>query len=332
MRTSIASLSLALAVALPLRAQQGSPAACPTGNEDIRTVALSALVQVDNDQVLPTLKKVLERRDVCSIPLRRQALSFLTRKSFGDQTDTFLDVARKDASDEVRRYAIQQIARTSSDRSIAILDSIINKSEELESRDVALRALAQESAPAARESVRRVAENATVPLDLRMRAVSALGNGRHSADDGAYFIALYGKAQQPELREAIMRAIVNQHSAESTNFLLGIARDKGRDLETRRQALYVVGQAIRNNDSGTSAGIDLPKLLSLYDDFSGQLEMQDRAIDMISQRQESAATDKLLDIAKNEKNIELRRKALLRVGQRRDPRVREFLLQVLAQQ
>ena len=37
----------------------------------------------------------------------------------------------------------------------------------------------------------------------------------------------------------------------------------------------------------------------------------------------------LVENSKTEPNIELKRKAILRVGQRRDPRVRDFLLEVL---
>ena len=58
--------------------------------------------------------------------------------------------------------------------------------------------------------------------------------------------------------------------------------------------------------------------------------MQDRVIDVIAQYQATAVTDKLLDIAKSERNQDLRRKAVMRVGQRRDPRVRDFLVDMLS--
>jgi hypothetical protein len=76
--------------------------------------------------------------------------------------------------------------------------------------------------------------------------------------------------------------------------------------------------------------VDLASVIRLYDDFAGQVEMQDRVIDVIAQYQASAVTDKLIEIAKSERNQELRRKAVMRVGQRRDPRVREFLIDVLS--
>ena len=164
---------------------------------------------------------------------------------------------------------------------------------------------------------------------MRARAVRYLSSGRRTPDDTPYLIGLYAKANHPDLRDAILRSIAEQRSSDATSWLLGIARDRTKDIEVRRQALSAVGQSVRAND-GSAAGIDLEGVIGLYDDFAGQMEMQDRALDVIAQRPETVATDKLLQIARTETNPELRRKAIVRVGQRRDPRVREFLLEVLA--
>ena len=50
-----------------------------------------------------------------------------------------------------------------------------------------------------------------------------------------------------------------------------------------------------------------------------------------AQRKETEVTDKLLAIAKTEKNPELRRKAISWLTQRKDPRVKQFLLDLLSQ-
>jgi hypothetical protein len=51
---------------------------------------------------------------------------------------------------------------------------------------------------------------------------------------------------------------------------------------------------------------------------------------VLSQRQsDRAAMDKLFDIAKNEKDAELRKKAIFWLGQSRDPRVQAFLLDLI---
>jgi HEAT repeat protein len=324
------SALLVIALASTARAQgDASPASCPSGGDDVRVAALSSLAQLDADQALPTMKQILERRDACSVTLRRQVLGFLARSRYGDQTDVFLTVARTDPSNDLRRSALQMLAQQNSDRGVSALDSIVFGSSDTELRDVALRSLSQQASPAARASVRRAVESASLPLEVRVRALNALSCCRRSPDETAYLIAFHAKADNPELRDAAMRAIAYQRTPEATSWLLGIARDKARDIEVRRQALSAIGQQVRAKD-GSSTGMDLKTLLGLYDDFAGQVEMQERALDVISQYSDTAATDKLLQVARTEPNVDLRRRAVQRVGQRRDPRVREFLMDILS--
>jgi HEAT repeat protein len=312
------------------RAQgDASSAGCPDGGNDVRIAALSSLAQLDADQALPTMKKILERRDPCSVTLRRQVLGFLSRSRSGDQTDVFLNVARTDPDKDLRRIAVQMLAQQNSDRGTSALDSLVFNSADTELRDAALRALSQQASPTARNSVHRAIELTSLPLEVRVRALNALACCRRTPDETAYLIAFHAKADTPELRDAAMRAIAYQRTPEATSWLLGIARDKSRDIEVRRQALSAISQSVRTKD-GSGAGMDLKTLIGLYDDFAGQVEMQERALDVISQYPDSAATDKLLQVARTEPNVDLRRRAVQRVGQRRDPRVREFLMDILS--
>ena len=57
--------------------------------------------------------------------------------------------------------------------------------------------------------------------------------------------------------------------------------------------------------------------------------MREQLIFVYSQRHEPAMVDKLFDIAKNEKDPELRKKAIFWLGQSRDPRVQQFLLDLI---
>ena len=324
------SAALLLALSSGAAAQvDASGRSCPGGADDVRTAALSGIAQLESDQVMPVLRKILDRRDDCSISLRRQVISMLTRSRYGDQTDALLGVARSDPSIEVRRAALNAISQWNTDRAAAALDSIVFSAGEPDLRDAALRALAQHTAPSARQSLHHAAELTTLPMDLRVRAISYTSSGRKYPDESQYLTNLYAKSDSPEIRDAVMRAVANQHAPESTAWLLSIARDKSRDIDHRRQALSAVAQAARSSDrSGTP--MDIKSLLGLYDDFAGQVEMQDRILDVIAQMPNVEATDKLLQVAKSETNVDLRRKAVLRVGQRRDPRVRDFLLDVLS--
>jgi hypothetical protein len=85
-------------------------------------------------------------------------------------------------------------------------------------------------------------------------------------------------------------------------------------MEMRKKALFWAGQG----------GTSMDKLTSLYSRMDSR-EMKDQMIFVFSQRRERAAFDKLMDIAKNDPDREARKKAMFWLGQSRDPRVAEFL-------
>jgi len=60
-------------------------------------------------------------------------------------------------------------------------------------------------------------------------------------------------------------------------------------------------------------------------------EMKEQLIFVYSQRREREAVDKLMSIAKNETDRELRKKAVFWLSQSKDPRVAEFLMQLINQ-
>jgi hypothetical protein len=140
-----------------------------------------------------------------------------------------------------------------------------------------------------------------------------------------YLMDLYGKTNGPELRQAIVRSLAYQRTSESMSWLMSIARDRNQEIELRQVALR---NAASSNGSG-SAALEIKELLAIYDEFARQPDMQEQLLDVLAQRPESAATDKLIQIASDEGNVSLRRRAVQRLGQRHDPRVHQFLLDMV---
>lgn len=328
MKKLIACTLLAAASSVTAGAQESR---CPSGNDDIRVSALASIAQVESDQVIPVLQKVLERRDECSVTLRRQAVQYLGRAREPERVDLLLRVARTDPSLDVRRAAVQVMAQMNNPRVAAALDSLLLGSSDTDMQEAVLRALANQSAPSARQSLHRVIES-SLPLELRIRAVTYMASGRRVEDETDYLRGQFNKATSQEMREALLRAIAYQRSPAAMGFLLGIARDKNQELELRRRSLSAVGQygTARDGYSGSSP-MELKDLLALYDEFAGQTEMQAQLLDVYGGRSETVVTDKLLQVAKDERNVDLRKRAVTRLGQRRDPRVREFLIALVNQ-
>lgn len=321
----------------------GNDNRCPTDDDAAKLIALNSLMQQDPDAVLPVLQKLLERRDNCSVSLRKRAVYMVAQTKEEERADILLRVASGDASTEVRRDAILMLSDVATERAARALDSILFSAADAEMRDRALSALSRHRSPAARVSIRRYAEQASVSTELRIRAVNYISNGRKAGDEVDYFRALFSRTASPELREALVQAVANQRTADRMPWLMSVVKDRRQEPEVRKRALYYVGQATQQTAQGASGqnmnvfstsgspsyAVDIKELIGLYEEFSEQPEMQDQLLWVYQQRREPEATDKLLQIAKSEKNPELRRKAITSLGQRKDPRVKQFLLDLL---
>ncbi|HEY9226887.1 MAG TPA: hypothetical protein VIP11_09590 [Gemmatimonadaceae bacterium] len=93
-----------------------------------------------------------------------------------------------------------------------------------------------------------------------------------------------------------------------------LVRDDNASLESRRQALFWLGQG------------NLPsrELTSLYETLK-PFELREHFTFVLSQREDDLALAKLMDIARNDRDIELRKRAMFWLGQSKDPRATKFL-------
>jgi len=299
--------------------QLGDESGCPSEDDDMRLAALQGLMQMESESALPILKQVLAKRGACSESLRKHAVFIVSQKHGDDAASLLLDVAQTDPSRDVRAEAIQWLGQSHSNRAAAALDSIASSATDEEILDKAIFALSQTRDDRATQTLRRIAQDARKPAHARGQAVFWLGQTRRDTDDLRFLRDLFGKTEDEELRGNIIQALAQARSSESMRWLLDLARDKALGLEARKNALFWAGQN----------GGDLRQLIGLYDELKGQEEIQDQLIFVYSQRRESEATEKLMDIASNDQNRELRKKAIFWLGQKRDPRVSKFLLDLL---
>ena len=101
-----------------------------------------------------------------------------------------------------------------------------------------------------------------------------------------------------------------------------LATNGNESVENRKKALFWAGQ---------SRGTSIAELTALYDRMNSR-EMKDQLIFVYSQRRDKEAVDKLMEIARKESDPELRKKAVFWLGQSKDPRAAEFLMQIINQQ
>jgi TolA-binding protein len=285
-------------------------------DEEMRLAALDGLLSMNADDAVPILKEVLKQHDACRVELRKKAVFLISQKRPSDVAQTLLDVARNDPDGDVRGDAVFWLSQTRSDVAVPLLDSILFTSRDEEVRKKAIFSLSQLASRSerARQSMRRAAEDEKMPDEIRGDAIFWLGNAR--LVDLSYFKELFHKTKDHSLREKILFAVQQSQSAEATAWLLELAGDKTVDAETRKNAIFNLGQR---------RSTDLNTLAAIYDKAKGEDEVQDQVIWVYSQRREPEAIDKLLAIAKTDPSVERRKQALFWLGQKKDPRVNALL-------
>jgi hypothetical protein len=139
-------------------------------------------------------------------------------------------------------------------------------------------------------------------------------SAREAAD---YFLGLARTANEQVARKAIVPAAL----ADSVTVwprLIELARDGERPTDVRKPALFWAGQC----------GTPTSDLLKLYRELHDP-ELERHMIFVISQRDDSAAIDGLIEIARSDPDHSMRKQAFFWLGQKDDPRVIQLLTSIL---
>ena len=286
-------------------------------DDDPRVAALNALLHMDAERAMPILRQVLARRDACSVGLRRKAVFLVSQKRSAETEGILLDIARRDPDGEVRQQAVFWMGQLNSERSTAMLDSILRSAEDPELREKAVFALSQQSSERAAGILRGVAEDTSFTMEVREKAVFWLGQ-RRSTESAQFLRGLFDRTRSNELREKILFSLSQMHGVGSDKWLLEIAGDEKHAIDVRKQAVF----------SASQARAPIPEMAALYDRVTNR-QVKEQIIFALTQYRETAAVDKLISIAKSDEDTELRKKAIFWLGQSRDPRAQQLLLDII---
>jgi HEAT repeat protein len=291
--------------------------ACDQEDQSVRAEALGALMQNDPATGRQMAVKILANRDDCSVPLRRNAVMLVASKHDDAAVATLLPVAKSDPSPMVRVSAVEYLVQQQSDAAVSAVIEVARSDTSSQMQRAAVRALSQSTNPRARAEVRTIIENNDANESLRMSAIDGFDRDRMTAEDVAWLRSVYARTASPRIKERILSAVGRVGGDANNQWLLALARNEDEPLESRTTALSHAG---RNMDVAT--------LVKLYD-ASSQRPIRQTVIELLSERKEPEALDKIVDIAKNGTDPTMRREAISILARSKDPRASKLLLQLV---
>jgi HEAT repeat protein len=340
------------AAASQLRAATAQGGSCDKEEMEVRASALSALVQVDPAETRPTLQKVLARTDECSVTLRRRAVYLLGRAGTEEAATDLLNVAKNDPDASVRSDAIGMVARSPGPTTVRTLEQLFAAATDETTRRSVVNALRSNGSPEARRVLRSFIEREELSDRLRSDAISALSRGwsggeawattltrsasiagqrvattvRDSArplsaeaeEDAAYLRNAYAKATSRPVKSAIISAVGRIGGRTNDQWLMGIVRNRDEQMSLRREAISRL----------RPAALSVEEIGRLFDALA-ERELRGGLVSQLANRDDVAATDKLIEIARSGTDPELRRMAIQALARKNDPRSTKLLLEMV---
>jgi len=296
----------------------GTNAPCDQEDIQVRTEALNALSQMDPASALPSLRKVLDRKDECNASLRRNAVFILARRNDAESSALLLTVAKTDPNTTVRSEAINYLARTSGDAGINALEEILKTEQDERIQRAAVRALMSSDNQRARASMRALIDRKDAPLNLRIEAINSLNTDRATQEDVKYLKDLYARADNDAMKRAVIDAVGRMGGAETDQWILAIARNNNESSSIRATAM---SRLYRSN-------ISVADLNKLYDTADSR-DIRQQIINILQGRKEPEASDKLVEIARSGTDINLRKQAINALMRKNDPRSAQLFEDIL---
>ena len=284
----------------------------------VRVEALNALSQMDAAAALPILRRVLERRDECLVELRRRAVFMLARRADAEGATLLISTARNDPNVNVRAEAISYLPRMPGDAGLTALEDILRNADDERIQRTAVRAIMSSDNPRARTSLRGLLERRDASETLRLQVLEAYSRERSTPDDAAYLRWLYPRSDSERMKSAIISALARIGGKDNQDWLAAVVRNTNESSQLRSAAL----QRLSRSD------IPVADIGRMYDAADSR-SMREQLISALASRKEPEATDKLIDIAKNSTDLEMRRLAINYLSRKNDPRATKLLMELI---
>lgn len=283
--------------------------------------AIFAALLGDNVDATPQLLDIARDQNR-PLETRRAALSGLGR-SDAPQLDkigsSLVQIATNEGDVQgVRTQALSVLARLDHGAGIQPLVQLASGNINSWIGRESMRVLSSSGDPRARQFLRSTSQRTDIPDDLQAVAIRGLGRNYVTGQDAALLRSLYPRLTGDRSREAVLASLAELGGTDNVQWLAGVVRDEKLASNVRRRALDYLARA----------GATTPSLLALYDPTPDP-QLRDALINVYSRISDKGATDKLVWIARNETNPQLKRRAISALSRSSDPTIRQALADII---
>jgi len=207
-------------------------------------------------------------------------------------------------------------------QSVALLESLIPASDSRTERKLmnsAMSAIAMHRDPAVDAALDRMLAQ-TQPEETRRQAAFWLGNarGRHGYES---LLRVLRDDPSDRVREHAIFALTQSKETDAVPTIVRIARDD-KSVRVRSQALFWLAQKASRqiSEEAIRAAIDQDP----------ETQVKEKAVFALTQVPNGDGVPLLIEVARNNRNAQIRKKAMFWLGQSKDPRAVKFFEDVLA--
>ncbi len=286
----------------PVRADQAD-------DEELKMLALNALVHSDPERALPLIEGVLNGAN--SLQLKRQAIFVLAQSPQPRAREILMSLAKGGGNPDLQRHAIRYIA-TGGKRgaSSAELREIYDSTQDVEIKKAVLQAWGQSGDMVNLLTVAGGNSVALADLELRKSAVNELGNAGAVQD----LWTIYQKEQNRDLKMSILSRLGSLGAADRLSDVI----KSEKDAEIRRRAIRSLG-SMRADKSAAA----LTDLYAREDD----VENKKAIISALGNQNNGEA---LVAIARKETNMTMKREIVSRLSNMtRNKAAMDYMLEII---
>jgi HEAT repeat protein/beta-lactamase regulating signal transducer with metallopeptidase domain len=249
--------------------------------------------------------------------VRRQAAEALADNTLPAATDSTIAVAKTAADPDARRAAVEGLGHKDTDRALATLVSIANTDRDEDVQRSAVETLGEMPNGRGLNAVRDIARSHAHP-DVRRAAIETLGEQLPPDEAIALLKGIATSDPSSDVRRAAVETLGERAPTAETARFLSTLGSKAQDEDVSRQAIETLGEM---GDLGLPFVIEIARTHVSAD-------VRRSAIETVADKAPAAqALDLLAQFARHDRDPDVQRAAVEKLGELRDDRAYNLLVE-----